>query len=210
MRGGGGGDELRNARSRYTIASKSKRKFAAYMYSRCDRPERERFYAILSAVARRELGLDVDALGACGGEGGLEIRERRSNRFTHSWHDDAVEVYRDYQFVIAFENIVAPMYVTEKITNAMLAGAIPIYWGTNDIKKIFNENSFIHCKTDRLEECAEDVVRLYQDKERLREVIGESWGVSEETLRTEFGFMDYGDARVVRELRNALVRDRFT
>ena len=34
-----------------------------------------------------------------------------------------------YRFVVAFENDAADGYMTEKIVNAMLAGAIPIYAG---------------------------------------------------------------------------------
>jgi hypothetical protein len=57
----------------------SARKFAAYMYSRCDRPEREEFFKILNEKAKAA-GQQVDALGACGGMGGQERPEKREGR----------------------------------------------------------------------------------------------------------------------------------
>lgn len=37
----------------------------------------------------------------------------------------------------------AARYVTEKIVNAFLAGAIPIYWGSPFVLKMFNPRAFI-------------------------------------------------------------------
>lgn len=204
-----GNDELKQATNRYRVASKTK--FAAYMYSRCDRPERERFFDILDETASKRLGLRVDALGACGGhKSNAEKPERRANRFVESWHDDAVVTYRNYHFVIAFENIVEDGYVTEKIVNAMLAGSIPIYWGTEDVETLFNGRSFIHCgvQSDHasLQRCADRVIALYKDKSRLEEMMGEVWG-DEATLRDEFGFLEIGNApgRITREMKEAII-----
>eukprot|EP00971_Amphidinium_carterae_P187070 3713118-Amphidinium_carterae.1 len=49
----------------------------------------------------------------------------------------------DFEFALVFESTMAPRYVTEKIVNAYLAGAIPIYWGSEDVYSIFNPASFI-------------------------------------------------------------------
>ena len=40
-----------------------------------------------------------------------------------------------FRFAMAFENANVSGYVTEKIVNAFLAGAIPIYWGHPDVFK---------------------------------------------------------------------------
>lgn len=106
------------------------------MYARCDRPAREHFFDLLSSRAAM-VGETVDALGACK-SGGRD--ERRRNRYKDGWHDEAVEVYEDYAFVVAFENTKAEGYVTEKIVNAFLAGAVPIYWGWEGVNgEVFEE-----------------------------------------------------------------------
>lgn len=63
--------------------------------------------------------------------------------------------------VIAFENGDDEGYITEKIANAFLAGAVPVYWGTADALRAFNPKSFIHCGefTD-LEACADRVAEV--------------------------------------------------
>ncbi len=48
------------------------------------------------------------------------------------------------KFSIAFENTYYNGYVTEKILHPFAAGSIPIYWGSNVVKKDFNSKSFIY------------------------------------------------------------------
>jgi hypothetical protein len=44
------------------------------------------------------------------------------------------------------ENCDTPGYITEKITNAALANAIPIFWGAPDAATDLNPAAFVHCK----------------------------------------------------------------
>ena len=44
-----------------------------------------------------------------------------------------IEFLRAYKFVIAFENGLSPGYNTEKLTHAMEADSMPIYWGDPEI-----------------------------------------------------------------------------
>jgi hypothetical protein len=65
-------------------------------------------------------------------------------------------------------------YITEKIMNAFLAGAIPIYWGTKYIKEIFNEKAFIYVNDfSSLEECAKYIVELNNNKDRMKKMVAE-------------------------------------
>ena len=41
------------------------------------------------------------------------------------------------------ESKAMPGYITEKILAVFLAGAIPIYWGTEEVFGIFNRKAFI-------------------------------------------------------------------
>jgi glycoprotein 3-alpha-L-fucosyltransferase len=43
-------------------------------------------------------------------------------------------VLRRFRFTAAFENDVAPGYVSEKLLHALIAGSVPIYAGTRDVK----------------------------------------------------------------------------
>lgn len=51
---------------------------------------------------------------------------------------------RGYKFTIAYENASSPGYTTEKITDAMMARSIPIYWGNPLVHLDFNPRSFLN------------------------------------------------------------------
>lgn len=61
------------------------------------------------------------------------------------WVKNKVEFMKAYKFTIAIENGSHLGYVTEKLSNAFEAGTIPIYFGSADVAKEFNEDSFINC-----------------------------------------------------------------
>jgi hypothetical protein len=63
-----------------------------------------------------------------------------------SFYDKAVEAFKPYKFVIAMENKQRAGYFTEKIVNAALANAVPVYWGAQDMGEYFNPKSFVQCK----------------------------------------------------------------
>lgn len=54
------------------------------------------------------------------------------------------EYQRRFKFSMAFENVSAPGYTSEKIFNAFRARTIPIYWGDPDIEEIIDDKSFIN------------------------------------------------------------------
>lgn len=52
--------------------------------------------------------------------------------------------FRDFGFVVAMENKVAPGYLTEKIGTAFCAGAVPIYWGDSaTVSDFFNPAAYL-------------------------------------------------------------------
>lgn len=77
-----------------------------------------------------------------------------------------VETYTKYKFVFAMENRNAPGYVTEKIMNAFHSGAIPIYWGTNYVKELFNTKAFIYVNDFPSPEACVDYVLSLTDEDR--------------------------------------------
>jgi len=52
-------------------------------------------------------------------------------------------LFSKYYASVIIENSREPSYFTEKITDTVLAGAIPIYWGAPNIGDFFNENGII-------------------------------------------------------------------
>ena len=55
-----------------------------------------------------------------------------------------VDYYKDYKFVITYENSAGPGYTTEKLFHAKVAGAVPIYWGDPFVDRDFDSAGFIN------------------------------------------------------------------
>jgi hypothetical protein len=74
-------------------------------------------------------------------------------------------------FTVAFENEIAPGYVTEKLVEPLLAGSIPIYWGSPVARTDFNPAAFIFADDfPDLDALARHVVALAGDPARLAEL----------------------------------------
>lgn len=172
-----------------------KTKFCAYLTRVCQ-PHREKFFDALSKYRA------VDALGTCCVKRNANgvCQELETDRYTYNnqetYNDLAVEKYRPYKFVIAFENSDHRGYITEKIVNPMLAGCIPIYWGNSDVKYYFNPKSFIYVGDfANFEACVEYVHKVDTTPELYQQYLAENWLIQNT-------FNDY-----LRENNNRLVRD---
>jgi len=73
------------------------------------------------------------------------------------WSQEYFNVLGQHKFMICCENTKMIHYSTEKIVNPYMAHTIPIYWGTPNIKNIFNSESMLYLE-DESEEAME---RLY-------------------------------------------------
>ena len=133
------------------LAAKSK--FCAFVVSNPVSKIRNRFFHILSAKKR------VDAAGRL-----FNNTPGLSDRFSNSAFVDLPRFYRDYKFVVAFENSASPGYTTEKIMAALVGGAVPIYWGDPNVAADFDPRCFIHARDfDSLESLADYVLRVDAD-----------------------------------------------
>jgi len=88
----------------------------------------------------------TDALFASG----LELRmggayaNNIGYRVGGSWKsDELTDFYKQHKFVLALENTSEEYYITEKIINALKAGAVPIYYGSPRIAEFFNKNRIV-------------------------------------------------------------------
>jgi hypothetical protein len=86
---------------------------------------------------------------------------------------DKVGEASKYWFNICFENDLYPGYVTEKILEAWMAKAIPLYWGM-DTAKILNSKAYINLNDfESLEDYVNFISRLYKDEDKMIEMINQ-------------------------------------
>jgi len=139
-----------------------KRRFAAYLAYRCW-PHRERFFQILDGAVRASGWEGVDVLSRCGNTSASES-QRRQARYSATYMDDAVALFSGYRFALVFENRISPRYVTEKIVNAFLGGAVPIYWGSPFVFRLFNPYAFIYVNAFvSFEAAARRIIEIAED-----------------------------------------------
>lgn len=83
------------------------------------------------------------------------------------------EYFKKFRFVICSENFGNdhPGYITEKLMNVCLGGAIPIYCGALDEidEKIFNKNRILFYDKSRVDTIAEKIGELNSDENKLNE-----------------------------------------
>jgi alpha(1,3/1,4) fucosyltransferase len=89
---------------------------------------------------------------------------------------DKITFYRSYRFAIAFENGGMRGHTTEKLTDAMIAGCIPIFWGNPDIASEFNPKSFVNAhEFTSLDDVVERVRQIDADEALYHRMLGEPW-----------------------------------
>lgn len=76
------------------------------------------------------------------------LKERLGDRFHllgrgHKLVDDKWDAVAPYRFHLAMENAVHPNYMTEKIVDAFLGGAFPVYFGCPNVADYLPEGSFL-------------------------------------------------------------------
>lgn len=155
-----------------------KTKFCAFLYSQ-EHEHRNRLYDQINAYKK------TDALGKCRNPAKNRPTDRQVYRpGICTYNDLAVGHYKPYKFVICAENCALPGYVTEKMVSAMLAGAIPIYWGAPDVGEHFNPRSFINANQ---EGWFEKLKQVDESPEMYQEMLKEPW-LPENRLNSHFEF----------------------
>ena len=62
--------------------------------------------------------------------------------------EEFIKFIAQYKFMICFENTIEGTYITEKLINPLLAGTIPIYYGTNYCQQVFNKDAYLHLEDE--------------------------------------------------------------
>ena len=84
------------------------------------------------------------------------------------------EFISQHKFMICFENTKMETYSTEKIVNAYLGNTIPIYWASEHIKNIFNEESMLFLEDETEEsfnKLIDKIIELDTNDEKYMEFI---------------------------------------
>ena len=90
------------------------------------------------------------------------------------WSEDYFNVLKNHKFMICSENTKMIRYSTEKIVNPYISQTIPIYWGMDSIKDIFNPDSmlFLEDETDEsFNKLINKIIELDNDDEKYLEFI---------------------------------------
>ncbi|WP_026517886.1 glycosyltransferase family 10 domain-containing protein [Butyrivibrio sp. MC2021] len=88
-----------------------------------------------------------------------------------NWFHGKLDFIKDYKFTISFENIDTPGMVSEKIYNAFQVRSVPIYWGPEDVNKIYNPKAFINCSGLSLDEMVRKVKEVDENDELYMEML---------------------------------------
>lgn len=119
-----------------TATLNSKQKFCAFVASNPSCQNRNAAFHILNqwrsvdAGGRLFCNMSGGPIPAGRGGGGGELAK--------------VDFYKNYKFVLTYENSSAPGYTTEKLFHAKVGGAVPIYWGDPFVERDFDPKGFIN------------------------------------------------------------------
>jgi hypothetical protein len=87
-----------------------------------------------------------------------------------------IDFIRNYKFNIAYENKLVPGYITEKLTDAMLARSIPLYWGCKRVGEEFNKKSFLSRNDfSSDQEFIEHILEVHHDEDLYEKILREPY-----------------------------------
>jgi Glycosyltransferase family 10 (fucosyltransferase) C-term len=131
-------------------------RFLIYAARRCVRFREEAFYN-LSKVGNVYSGGSCD--GSLASPDGREVGFVDSEARKGYWPDNSV-LFRRYRFALVMENSARDGYVTEKLVNAFVAGAVPIYFGTTEVFNLFNPRAFVFYNVSDPQQAIERIAYL--------------------------------------------------
>jgi hypothetical protein len=126
---------------------------------------REELFRLLRTGDKTET---AHGLGWCSNTNGFKVPPG-------TW-ENLTDIYKDYRFALAMENSSKPGYITEKIINVFVSGAIPIFWGDNQtVLSIFNPAAFVNLNDFAdLKSAAKYIIELDADPARREKMRRES------------------------------------
>lgn len=161
--------------------------FLMYVNSNCVQFREDAFDAIVQLAALHNFPKPA-AAGKCHGKHPefSIFSNDRSERLAN-----IVDKFSSYRFALVMENSKVDGYITEKIANAIIAGCIPIYYGTPEVFNIFNKDRFIFYDIQHPESALEQVSLLESNHTAILEMLNlPILAQGEVTLRRFFSLSD--------------------
>lgn len=146
----------------------AQRKFCNFVYKNRNKDLegvklREKFFKLLSRYKH------IDSPGRVFNNMKNAISPRRGR-----WQFGKIDFIKNYKFTIAFENTNSDGYTTEKLTDALYAHTIPIYFGNPSVGLEYNKKAFIHVNDyASLEDVAKKVIELDNDDDAYMAMLNE-------------------------------------
>lgn len=171
-----------------------KKKFCCFLYSNCDEKysgvlSRKQFYKLLN----KRSNYRVENKGRC----------YNNNYISNGWWHDNIDIYKEYKFVISFENKSMLGYVTEKIWVPKIHGSIPIYLGAPNISDFFNTKSFIHVSDfPSFNACIDYILKVDSDDQLYKKILQEPFLLRNEVNDSLFSY--YYGGQFYQELKKKL------
>jgi len=101
------------------------------------------------------------------------------------------DIFPDYRFALVMENSVGDGYISEKIINAFLGGAVPIWYGTREIFSIFNERAFVYYDVQDPQPALQRVAYLEHNHTAYTQILNEPiLANGSQTISDYFSFQD--------------------
>lgn len=135
------------------------RRGTAAVISNCDAKER---LHLLQALMGK---MKIFSYGKCEHNSDLAV-SRGPGRETKKF-----KILQHHRALLAWENAREPDYVSEKIYDALSANVVPVYWGSDAIKEVLPEGSYIDASgytSENIDELAAKLKRLDSDDEYYR------------------------------------------
>lgn len=119
---------------------------------------KHRFCAALTSYANSSVQGRVRFFHALNRRKRVDSPGRGMNNTGFMGIGDKLAFYRNYRFVVAFENKELEGWTTEKMYDPFAAHAIPIFWGDPCVNEFFNTEAFINARDFKDEEALADYV----------------------------------------------------
>jgi hypothetical protein len=91
-----------------------------------------------------------------------------------SYHEQPIlDFYKQYRVVLALENNNCEHYMTEKITNPLRAGTVPVYYGSPRIREFINPKRMVQIQEDDIDQAIQQIQRLCTDDAYWLEMVNQ-------------------------------------
>ena len=173
--------------------------FLLYVNSHCVHFREQAFDRLCLAAASHGLKPPVSR-GRCHGKH-PETSKFRDDRLLRNRN---AAMLTGFRFMLVMENSLTDGYITEKILDAYLAHSIPVYYGTKDVFRIFNRDSFIYYDIEDPEPAINTLLKLEQNESAyLEKMNAPILAEGELTLKKYFSLTDdVGSGELKRKIRS--------